>query len=86
MEPAVREQIERYGYTEHGNPYSLFLCGGNGAFVNHSFDPNMKSDGDFEIAIRDIKAGEELTSNYSDFDAEFNPSDYLSPRDTRLIL
>lgn len=33
-------------------------------FVNHSCEPNIKSNGKSDIAIRDIKINEEVTSNY----------------------
>jgi uncharacterized protein len=34
-------------------------------FVNHSCDPNTKVvDGSFDIAIKEIKKGDEITSNY----------------------
>lgn len=34
-------------------------------YVNHSCDPNTETGEDCDIAIRDIKAGEEITSDYS---------------------
>ncbi len=41
------------------------LCWDNGRYLNHSFHSNcMTTPYDFEIAIRDIKAGEELTDDY----------------------
>ena len=47
---------------------------GMAAFVNHSCDPNCESDqiGDriWIIALRDIKAGEELTYDYCLWDGE----------------
>lgn len=33
-------------------------------FMNHSDDPNMSSDGDECVALRDIIAGEEITCDY----------------------
>lgn len=36
-----------------------------GSFINHSFDPNCKITQEGElIALRDLKAGEEVTTNY----------------------
>ncbi len=35
-------------------------------FINHSCAPNVKTVDFSDIAIRDIKAGEELTSDYAD--------------------
>jgi hypothetical protein len=41
------------------------LCWDNGRFVNHSFNSNCFTTAyDFEIAIRDIYPGEQLTDDY----------------------
>lgn len=43
----------------------LVLCWDNARFVNHSFNSNCLSTAyDFEIAIRDIHPGEQLTDDY----------------------
>jgi hypothetical protein len=44
-------------------------CSDNAKYFNHSETPNIKDSpaGQFSVAIRDIKAGEELTCNYNDF-------------------
>lgn len=34
-------------------------------YINHSREPNTKAKNHCDVAIRDIKAGEEITSNYS---------------------
>ncbi|MFA6391253.1 MAG: SET domain-containing protein-lysine N-methyltransferase [Patescibacteria group bacterium] len=34
-------------------------------YVNHSCDPNTETGEDCDIAVRDIKEGEEITSDYS---------------------
>ncbi|MFA6524879.1 MAG: SET domain-containing protein-lysine N-methyltransferase [Patescibacteria group bacterium] len=39
-------------------------------YVNHSCDPNTETGDDCDVAIRDIKSGEEITSDYSK--AKFN--------------
>lgn len=63
MEPAYQSIIDIYAYRNHkGN---LVLCWDNARFVNHSFNANCLSTAyDFEIAIRDIQAGEQLTDDY----------------------
>jgi len=33
-------------------------------YVNHSCDPSVKSNGKADIALRDIKKGEEITTDY----------------------
>ena len=37
-------------------------------YVNHSCDPNTRTDGRSDVALRNIKKGEEITSDYSDSD------------------
>lgn len=55
--------LETYCYrNSKGN---LVLCWDYGRFVNHSFKSNCLSTAyDFEIAVRDIHPGEELTDDY----------------------
>jgi len=63
MEPMYREILETYTYRN--NLGNLILCWDNGRFVNHSFNSNCLTTAyDFEIAVRDIKIGEELTDDY----------------------
>ncbi len=52
-------------YTFRNNTGNLVLCWDNGRYVNHSFNSNCLSTAyDFEIAIRDIHPGEQLTDDY----------------------
>ncbi len=52
-------------YTFRNNRGNYVLCWDNARFVNHSFKSNCLSTAyDFEIAIRDIEIGEELTDDY----------------------
>tara|TARA_R110002049_G_scaffold679_5_gene3990 strand:- start:2800 stop:3384 length:585 start_codon:yes stop_codon:yes gene_type:complete len=52
-------------YTYRNSKGNLVLCWDNGRFVNHSFKSNCLSTSyDFEIAVRDIQPGEELTDDY----------------------
>ncbi len=55
--------LEKYSFIDaRGN---LVLCWDNSRFFNHSCDANCLSAGyDFEIAVRDIEPGEELTDDY----------------------
>ena len=47
------------------------LCWDHGRFINHSCDPNCMAPGfDFEIAIRDIEPGEQLTGDYATYNLE----------------
>ncbi len=52
-------------YTFRNNIGNFILCWDNARYVNHSFNSNCLTTAyDFEIAIRDIEAGEELTDDY----------------------
>ncbi|MCA9292928.1 MAG: SET domain-containing protein [Phycisphaerales bacterium] len=55
--------LDKYCFrNEHG---AWVLCWDHARFVNHSFKANcLTTAHNFEIAIRDIKAGEELTDDY----------------------
>lgn len=44
----------------------LILQGIPERYVNHSCNPNTKVQGRSDVAIRDIKKGEEITSDYSE--------------------
>jgi len=58
-----KEILEKYTYRDRlGN---FVLCWDNGRFVNHSSQSNcMCTAYNFEIAVRDILPGEELTDDY----------------------
>lgn len=63
MKPLYQNILETYCYRN--NKGNLVLCWDYGRYVNHSFKSNCLSTAyDFEIAIRDIQAGEELTDDY----------------------
>lgn len=64
-----RTWLLRYVYREPAGCY--VLCGDNGKFMNHSFEPNCDDvDGPYTVAKRDIAAGEELTCDYRLFDLD----------------
>ena len=72
-EPA-RSNILDHAYLDATS--GLFvLCADNARFMNHSDDPNTAGVHDpgsiegYDIATRDIVAGEELTCDYRTFDA-----------------
>ena len=79
-EPA-KEMFLRYSYlSRKGNFY--VLCFDNARYFNHSFKPNVgalngsATEEDQDIASRDIHPGEELTCDYSSFEADFDPERY----------
>lgn len=57
------EPLDKYCFrNQHGR---WILCWDHARFVNHSFKSNcLTTAHNFEIAIRDIRAGEELTDDY----------------------
>jgi hypothetical protein len=63
LEPAYQNILDIY--TFRNNKGNLILCWDNGRFVNHSFNSNCLTTAyDFEVAIRDIQPGEQLTDDY----------------------
>jgi SET domain-containing protein len=76
LAPPARDQIEKYTYLDLVRG-TYVLCGDDARFFNHSDAPNCHdfpdADGGTTVAARDIAEGEELTSDYSRFDAEHVP-------------
>lgn len=63
LDPLYREYLQKYTFVDAASRF--VLCWDHARFVNHSCDANCFSAGyDFEFAIRDIQAGEELTDDY----------------------
>jgi len=63
LDPVFQDKLHTYSYRDgHGN---FILCWDNSRFVNHSFHSNCMSTAyNFELAVRDIFPGEELTDDY----------------------
>lgn len=63
MEPIYQSILDTY--TFRNNKGNYILCWDNGRYVNHSFNSNCLTTAyDFEIAVRDIQQGEQLTDDY----------------------
>ncbi|MAZ27330.1 MAG: SET domain-containing protein-lysine N-methyltransferase [Cytophagaceae bacterium] len=63
LEPIYQDILDFYTYRN--NKGNMVLCWDHGRYVNHSFNSNCLSTAyDFEIAIRDIHPGEQLTDDY----------------------
>lgn len=63
FDPIYQEILDTYSFRN--NKGNFVLCWDNGRFVNHSFNSNCLSTAyDFEIAVRDIEVGEQLTDDY----------------------
>jgi hypothetical protein len=78
--PEIFQQyLETYAYIDLETGLWV-LCGDNGRFVNHSKNPNVISVVSdlftMDIAKRDIKAGEEYTADYSEWDSKFDAKLY----------
>jgi uncharacterized protein len=63
MDPIYQEILDYYTYRN--NKGNFVLCWDNGRYVNHSFRANCLTTAyDFEVAIRDIEEGEQITDDY----------------------
>ena len=63
VDKAKSNLIKKYAYRNQSGQY--VLCWDLGRYVNHSFHANcMGTAYEFEIAIRDINPGEQLTDDY----------------------
>ncbi len=63
MDPIFQDILETYCFRNSSGNY--ILCWDHGRYVNHSFNSNCLSTAyDFEVAIRDINIGEQLTDDY----------------------
>lgn len=63
MHPLAQQMIDKYSFRN--NKGNFVLCWDISKYVNHSFKSNcLSTTYDFEIAIRDIYPGEELTDDY----------------------
>ncbi len=59
----IKQLVETYAFRNNKGNY--ILCWDHGRYVNHSFNSNCLSSAyNFEIAIRDIEPGEQLTDDY----------------------
>ncbi|OWY65712.1 SET domain-containing protein-lysine N-methyltransferase [cyanobacterium TDX16] len=64
-----QNHIFKYSFRDRNGDY--ILCWDIGRYVNHSFRANCISTAyDFEIAVRDIYPGEELTDDYACFNLD----------------
>ena len=69
VSPEMLRHLETYSYTNGAG--DKILCWDNAKYVNHSFRPTCMSTAyDFEIALRDIQPGEQLTDDYGYLNVE----------------
>jgi hypothetical protein len=63
LDPIYKDKLHTYTYRD--NEGNFVLCWDNARFVNHSFNSSCMSTAyNFEVAVRDINPGEELTDDY----------------------
>lgn len=67
----------------------VILSGDHACFINHSLDPNTGAPASavspvVTVALRDIAAGEEITCNYFEYDADTRWKLGLAPKDAPL--
>ena len=76
MDKMTKDFINKYAYIFPWDSSIIELDLDNTRFINHSNDPNTTFPrGEIGFAIKDIKAGEEITCDYTKFDAK--PLDFL---------
>lgn len=79
----AQKMLDKYAFRNSGGQF--ILCWDLAKYVNHSFKSNCLSTAyDFELAIRDIQPGEQLTDDYGylNIDEPFKAQDEGTERDT----
>ena len=79
--PVTKALFEKYSFRNSEGNY--ILCWDIAKYMNHSFNSNCLSSAyNFEMAIRDIQEGEELTDDYGYLNVEepFEPENEESDR------
>ena len=71
MTPIYRDIIAKYCFVDARGDF--VLCWDLARFINHACEPTCRSAGyDFEVAVRDIHPGEELTDDYGSLNIEYD--------------
>ncbi len=86
INPMLRVYVEKYSYEDFlGN---RIVSWDLGKYMNHDDDANTLSTGyGFEIAVRDIKKGEEVTDDYRIFSTHHNTENWhVQTSQNQLIL
>lgn len=69
LDPLYQQVLDKYTYRNAAGNY--VLCWDNARFVNHSSNSNCITTAyEFELAVRDIYPGEELTDDYGYLNVE----------------
>jgi hypothetical protein len=85
LDEPLRSMAEKYSFIDaHG--YRI-LSWDTAKYVNHSCDPNTMSAGyGFEIALRDIEEGEEITDEYGLFNLQHDVSCLCGSKNCRHVI
>ena len=79
FKPLAKDLLEKYSFRNSRGEH--ILCWDIAKYINHSFESNCLSTAyNFEIAVRDIQVGEELTDDYG----YLNLSESFMPEDEGL--
>lgn len=76
--------FKKYAYLDM-RMRKYIICGDDARFINHSDSPSLAgvypADREYgiDVALREIREGEELTSDYSTFDSDFGSKLNLGP-------
>lgn len=71
MEEHYQRIVSKYCYIDARGQF--VLCWDHARWVNHSCEPTLRPAGyDFEIAVRDIRPGEELTDDYGSLNLQYD--------------
>jgi hypothetical protein len=71
MTPLYRDLLAKYAFVDAKGDF--VLCWDLARYMNHSCDPSCMGTGyDFELAVRDIQPGEELTADYGSLNLEYD--------------
>lgn len=82
LNDSFRSNLNKYTYRSRNGDY--VLCWDYGRYMNHSCNPTCMAPGfDFEIAIRDIGPGEQLTGDYATYNLQAGFECFCDGRDCR---
>ncbi|MEA3035962.1 MAG: uncharacterized protein QOH04_1727 [Sphingomonadales bacterium] len=79
----IQKLVEIYAFPYAHDSSFLVLEPDNGRFMNHSSSPNTRFEEDTGFALGEIRAGEEILGDYSEFDPAFKifPGRHFVPVD-----
>jgi hypothetical protein len=71
LAPFFRNIVTTYGYIDSKGDY--VLCWDLARYINHSCEPSCRMAGyEFEVAVRDVHPGEQLTDEYGYLNIEYD--------------